>query len=329
MNTSLIKNHLKNIIDNWFNKHCEELSTNAVFCHQRYNTKQYDFPEDSIETDIDSNYELQLQEKYLEVEYKEKLKKSIIVSGGCITSLFLNEDVNDYDIYFTDKTVISVIIKYYLNIFNKHNDTDWHWSEKYNCIYKLKHDIFTEEEFIEHFYDYVEITDAISAHNVSDVPNKYIPICITPNAISLTNGIQLITRFTGTPEEILSNFDFIHTNNYYLYHENKLITNHKAIESILTKQLIYNGSKYPICSMIRTRKFIKRGWNISAGEYLKMAFQLQELDLYNIQTLREQLIGVDAKYFIKFLEELKTLKELTNKNIFNLLNNIFEEVGDE
>jgi hypothetical protein len=138
----------------------------------------------------------------------------------------------------------------------------------------------------------------------------------------------LITRFTGTPEQILSNFDFVHTNNYYKFDTNELVTNKNSLESILTKQLIYNGSKYPICSLIRTRKFIQRGWNVSAAEYLKMAFQIKELDLYNLNILREQLIGVDAKYFIKFLEELKKYNSFEEIDIFKLLDEIFEEVGE-
>ena len=48
---------------------------------------------------------------------------------------------------------------------------------------------------------------------------------------------------------------------------------------LLARQLVYQGSKYPICSMIRTRKFLQRGWHINAGQYLKMAFQVSELDL--------------------------------------------------
>jgi hypothetical protein len=37
----------------------------------------------------------------------------------------------------------------------------------------------------------------------------------TSNSITLSHGFQLITRFTGAPEEITSNFDFIHCTNYW------------------------------------------------------------------------------------------------------------------
>lgn len=61
--------------------------------------------------------------------------------------------------------------------------------------------------------------------------------------------------------------------------------------------LIYQGSKYPICSVIRTRKFIQRGWRINAGQYLKMCMQISELNLKDIKVLEDQLTGVDAAYF--------------------------------
>ena len=57
------------------------------------------------------------------------------------------------------------------------------------------------------------------------------------------------------------------------------------------------GSKYPLCSIIRTRKFIQRGYTINAGQYLKMAMQLNELDLKDVSVLQDQLIGVDSAYF--------------------------------
>ena len=78
-----------------------------------------------------------------------------------------------------------------------------------------------------------------------------------------------------------------------------------ALESILSKTLVYEGSKYPLCSVIRTRKFIKRGWHINAGQYLKMFFQISELDLTDIAVLEDQLVGVDSAYFMMLIEALR------------------------
>jgi hypothetical protein len=79
-----------------------------------------------------------------------------------------------------------------------------------------------------------------------------------------------------------------------------------ALEAILAKDLKYLGqSRYPICAMIRTRKFIKRGWNINAGQYLKIAWDIAKLDLNSIQVLEDQLVGVDTAYFTQLIDMLR------------------------
>ena len=78
-----------------------------------------------------------------------------------------------------------------------------------------------------------------------------------------------------------------------------------ALEALLSKELRYVGSKYPICSIVRLRKFIERGWRINAGQILKMAMQISELNLKDVTVLEDQLTGVDTAYFIQLLERLK------------------------
>lgn len=222
MNTRAIKNNLNNVINDLLN----DIITNL----------------DNSSNEI-SEYELHLI-KHID-DFITKIKKSIIVSGGAITSLFLNEEVNDYDIYFTDNEVIDYIREYFLIRFNKINNTDYKWSKEFNCLYKFKFNnirFLEKDEVLNNFEKYVDIQKYISGKTTNK--NKFIfnPICFTSNAISLISEnykIQLITRFTGSVEEIISNFDFVHTNNYYNYFENKLFTNQKSLECILSKELIY------------------------------------------------------------------------------------------
>src|SRR3546814_3043827 len=62
---------------------------------------------------------------------------------------------------------------------------------------------------------------------------------------------------------------------------------------------------YPVCSVIRLRKFIRRGWVINAGQILKMMMQVSELDLTNPAVLQDQLTGVDSAYFIELMSKVK------------------------
>jgi hypothetical protein len=64
-------------------------------------------------------------------------------------------------------------------------------------------------------------------------------------------------------------------------------------------------TKYPICSVFRLRKFIKRNWTINAGQILKMAYQISELDLTDVKVLEDQLTGVDVAFFAELIERLK------------------------
>ena len=48
----------------------------------------------------------------------KKLKNNILVSGGSITSLLLNEPVNDYDVYIKDMDVLLELVNYYVKPFD-------------------------------------------------------------------------------------------------------------------------------------------------------------------------------------------------------------------
>ncbi len=85
----------------------------------------------------------------------------------------------------------------------------------------------------------------------------YTPVFFSPNAISLSDKVQIVLRFHGDNVAIHKTFDFIHATNYFTFKDG-LVTNKEALESILTKQLKYQGSLYPVTSIIRIKKFLKR-----------------------------------------------------------------------
>lgn len=142
----------------------------------------------------------------------------------------------------------------------------------------------------------------------------YRPIFFTMNTITLSDNIQIVVRFFGDPNEIHKNYDFIHCTCYWQSWNNQLVLPPMALESIINKQLIYQGSKYPVCSVMRLRKFISRGWSINAGQILKILWQVSELDLSDIKILEEQLIGVDSAYFSNLINALK--KQMKDKEEF-------------
>ena len=49
------------------------------------------------------------------------VRKNSIITGGCIVSLLLDEEPNDFDLYFTDKKTVKAVCQYYCNEFNARN----------------------------------------------------------------------------------------------------------------------------------------------------------------------------------------------------------------
>lgn len=155
---------------------------------------------------------------------------------------------------------------------------------------------------------------------------QYRPVFLSTNAITLSDKVQLVVRFYGEPDKIHENYDFVHCTNYYDHKTGEVTLRPEAIESLINKELKYVGSKYPLCSVIRTRKFIKRGFYISAGQYLKMCFQLSQLDLTNIDVLEDQLVGVDSAYFMVVIEALRNAAE--GKDDFTVDNSYLATIID-
>jgi len=291
-------------------------------------------------------------ESITDEKLRSDVKDNLLISGGSITSLLLNEEVNDYDVYIQDRNVLLKLVNYYVGDMDDVEVWDG----------RNKKDIIKDREFdgcdLENSYSqlgcairnlgtdqiklYIEgsstgglkVESALeavrnSAESMTEVA-KYRVEFLSPNAISLSDNIQIVIRFYGTPEDIHKTFDFIHATNYFTFKDG-VVTNIMALESILTKQLHYQGSLYPLTSVIRAKKFLDRGWKVNAGEYLKMMFQISLLDLTDIDVLEEQLIGVDVAYFGALIKALREHKEKnidfvpTAAYMNEIINRIFNE----
>lgn len=272
----------------------------------------------------------------------EDVKEHLLVSGGSITSMLLNEPVNDYDIYLMDIGVCKRLANYYTQTFQDVVIFDGRKKQKLVDKYNNENDVDDGKLPIDRNNSY-----AISLRNLKEDQIKlyfkgasggmkvndgieqdklnYTPIYLSPNAISLSHDLQIVLRFWGTPEQIHKTFDFIHATNYFTFKEG-LVRNLEAVESILTKQLKYQGSYYPVTSIIRAKKFIKRGFNINAGELLKIMFQISQLDLTNPDVLEEQLIGVDVAYFDLIITALRN--KMDSDKDFKLSANYFNTLID-
>ena len=262
---------------------------------------------------------------------QDLVKRNTIITGGSIASMLLQEKVNDYDMYFTNKETVLAVAKYYVKLFNDANGSgieviDGAEYEKHlkefgkEAAYKGITGIHLTPDRVKIAVKGVErlsaesdaeemAEEALKVVDTDPSRPKYRPVALTCNAITLSDDVQLVIRFYGAPEDVHQTYDFVHATNYWLSHDGQLHINQPALESLITKELKYFGSKYPIASVIRTKKFTSRGWTCNAGQYLKMCFQIAELDLNDMDTLEDQLTGVDVAYFNLLITALRKKKE--------------------
>lgn len=288
-------------------------------------------------------------------EVKELISQNTIITGGCIASMLMQEEPNDFDMYFRNIETVRAVAHYYVDQFKKlypekvkvdlyvkgcvddfgedrikivakssgvvssqDNDKKYEYFEMRpeNEAGEYLDNVVDGEQYMNDVAVAIAATAAPSDDEKKDEADKhktkkFHPVFLSSNAITLSNRVQLITRFYGEPGNIHDNYDFVHCTNYWDSKERKVVLNTDALESILTKELKYVGSKYPLASLVRMRKFIRRGWMIHAGQILKIAMQVSNFDLTNPVVLEDQLTGVDVSYF----HELITTMRKENRNI--------------
>lgn len=262
------------------------------------------------------------------------VQKNTIITGGCIASMLLGEPVNDFDLYFTDKATVKAVADYYVARFHPKNkagiEAQISVQDEDNRIrIVIKSAGIASEDGTAKPYEYFEGSpDENAAGYVGEVmatPGEiqeayeqteelalatdegepFRPVFMSTNAITLSHRVQLVLRFYGPAEKIHENYDFVHCTNYWTSADNTLTLRQAALECLLAKELRYVGSKYPVCSIIRLRKFIRRGWAVNAGQVLKICMQISALNLTDPVVLEDQLTGVDSAYFVQVLDRLK------------------------
>lgn len=273
---------------------------------------------------------------------RKLVKENSIITGGCFVSMLLNQPVKDYDYYFTNRETALAVAHYYVNEFNAAHPDRLVKAQVREDGFRVK--IFIQSQGIAYdselldsqpYFDNGNRTDEVdldleeTLQAITEDKGDYRPVFLSANAITLSKRVQIVIRFYGDPDEIHKNYDFVHCTNYWVSKDGRLVLRPEALEAILTKELRYVGSKYPLCSIIRTRKFVQRGWIINAGQYLKMALQLNDLDLHDINVLEEQLLGVDAYYFQQILELVRAkleddpTKQIDTNYLVTIIDRIF------
>lgn len=289
-------------------------------------------------------------------EIRSTVSANTIITGGCIASMLMGDKVNDYDVYFRDLATTKLVAEYYVEKFNELNATlPTERTKPYKpevlvqnlknvkglmeervVVYIKSAGIAGEEptETYQYFEQYPDgqkmskfVEDLTENLSTTDDPTKekYRPVFLSQNAITLSHKAQIVIRFYGEPDKIHDNYDFVHATCYYDYGSKVLHTPAEALLAMMSHELIYRGSLYPIASIFRMKKFLERGWRITAGQQLKIMWQISEIDLKDPVILKEQLTGVDQAYMYQLIDALKNVDsdKINSSYVAEIIDRIF------
>lgn len=179
------------------------------------------------------------------------LKFDAFIAGGAVTSAFSSTRINDFDLFFQNKTSLDAAI--------------------------------------------------------AEVPMDDKTV-VTDSALSVIldgHRVQFIKVVTGTPEEVIDTFDFTVCQAAYSWRQGFMF-GREFMKHLAQRRLVFNiAAKYPICSLYRARKFIRRGFHFSGIEAIKLGLRIQALEIETYKQLREQLMGIDTLFLKDLTDSLK------------------------
>ena len=280
--------------------------------------------------------------------FQRQVVDDVIVTGGCFTSMLQGDEPNDIDIYFKTKDTAIKLSNFYIGRMRETGEL--HETSHIPQIAAketedgvailIRSQGVTGEGIDSDQYKYFECYPDEAAEaffkeyrkNIrkDDLEKKRFMVSfMTSNAITLNNGLQLIIRFTGDPEEIHSNFDFIHATNYWTWAEG-VVYNVEALRATAEKRLYYFGSRFPVATIFRLRKFVERGWRISAGEMVKIMYDISKLNLDDPYVLKDQSVGMDSAYFCQVVRLLREGdQDIDRTYLFNIIDQVFNLVDKQ
>lgn len=225
-----------------------------------------------------------------------------------------NDGVKDWDIYFYKKEILDSVIKSLLNKFIPIGQSKIFW-ETISPVSIQYNDIGAE---------FVELREFGSLMGTLK-DNPTYDMVITNNAISIQErdgsspGYQFIlTIHNSEPEKIVSQFDYLHCQSFYQFDTQRYFSTPEINHAVFNKQLIFKGGLNPLSSIVRMKKFGRRGWSISQLQILKiLAFASEAIDFNNAHMVQSLLRGfyLESKY-----PELMNMPVNEIKNVSELMN---------
>ena len=120
----------------------------------------------------------------------------------------------------------------------------------------------------------------------------------------------ILPELFGDPKTIFGYYDFTVCMAAYQFTEDGkeegFIFGDDFFKHIGQRRLVFHtGTMFPICSMLRVMKYIKKGFFITGMEILKIGLSIHSLKMDTYADLRRQLQGIDTAFLADLTAQMK------------------------
>lgn len=123
--------------------------------------------------------------------------------------------------------------------------------------------------------------------------------------------LQLIQKIFGEPVDIIRQFDFTVCQCAWSGRHEKFVMVDQFLQHLAERHLAFNiEAKYPIASLYRAMKYVKKGYQFTGIEAIKLALCIHNLTIKSYQDLKEQLEGIDTLILKDLTDKLIEKKDL-------------------
>lgn len=176
-----------------------------------------------------------------------------ILAGGAITSIFSGAEVNDWDLYVTDKEGLSRLVTQVFGV--------------------------SEEDHIAPFDLIVKFATNRSMLGI----DKY-----SKNKLQFIHY-----KIFKDAQDIFNSFDFEHVMGAFDFATEEFVFHDNFFKSLAQRNIVFNpNTDFPIVSMLRTNKYRERGFKISKAQMLRVAFTIASRDYDSWERVKSECAGM-------------------------------------
>ena len=140
--------------------------------------------------------------------------------------------------------------------------------------------------------------------------------------------------YFADPMTVFDHYDYTICMGGYAFHQDQFFFHGDFLKHLAQRRLVFNSkTDFPMSSLLRSHKYMSRGYFISGVETLKLAMTIQAQKITTFKELRRQMMGIDTAFLKAMTDEwLKpewAEKEYNLELGLQLIDDYLNALGDE